>query len=138
MKPLTLSSSTNRDDAYYREEWSFYYTERRRLLIRLVWLVAALLLCFLLFATQVDVHRRLAQMFAIPLVALLLAVPAQWFIFVWNMRTWNCPRCRDSFFTSTFVNNPFGRHCRHCGLVRPKQSEVKKTRNRDELQSRPY
>ena len=137
MNVLTLSSSGHRDDAYYREQWLFYYAERRRLLTRLFWLAGALAVCFLLFLSQVDVHRLVGLMIAAPMVLLLLALLAQWFIFVWTMRTWTCPRCGDSFFTSTFVNNPFGRRCRHCGLVRPRQSEIKEAGNRGEHVSKP-
>ena len=131
MNVLTLSSSGDRDDGYYLEQWTFYYAERQRLLTRLCWLAAALAICFLLFASQADAHRHITQIFVVPLVLLLLATPAQWFIFVWKMRTWTCPRCGESFFTSTFVNNPFARRCRNCGLVRPRKSELTETRSRE-------
>lgn len=124
MDELRLSNSVIRGDQYYREQWSFFYAERRRLLIRLFWLAAGLGVCFLSFATLVDKYPRVAQIFAVPLAILLLALPFQWFHFVWTMRTWNCPRCGEYFFTSTLVNNPFGRRCRHCGIIRPKRSEI--------------
>jgi hypothetical protein len=125
MDVLTLSSPADHDHAYYRERWTLFYTERRRLLTRLLWLAGGVAICFLLFGLLVDLHPRIAQIIAVPLTLLLLALPVQWFVFVWKMRSWTCPRCAERFFTSTMVNNPFGRHCRHCGLVRPRRSEIK-------------
>ena len=127
MDQLRLSNSPVRDDTYYRDEWAFYYAERRRVLTRLISLAGALGVCVLLIlGTQVDKYPRIAQvLLLLPFGLLLILLPLQWFKFVWEFRTWPCPRCRDRFFTSTFVNNPFGRRCRHCGLLRLKKSEVK-------------
>ena len=127
MDQLQLSDSTARSDDYYREEWHFYYAERRRLLIRLLWMAAGLGICLLLlFSSQVDKYPRFAQvLLTLPFGLLLIALPIQWFKFVWELRTWPCPRCAERFFTSAFVNNPFGRRCRHCGLLRLKPSELK-------------
>jgi hypothetical protein len=116
--------SSGREDEYFSEQWSFYYAERRRLLNRMFWLAGGLGVCFLLFAVEIDKNPVVGRLITIPLGLLLLALPAQWFIFVWTMRTWTCPRCGECFFTSTLVNNPFGKRCRHCGLVRPKKSEI--------------
>ena len=124
MNQLGLSNSTQRSDEYYREQWSFYYAERRRLLARMVWLAVGLGIGFLLFIAVGGKHPSLAYILAVPLTILLIALPAQWFIFVWRTRSRTCPRCGEDFFKSTLANNPFGRRCRHCGLVRPKQSEI--------------
>jgi hypothetical protein len=127
MEELRSSDSAGRDDKYYREQWTFYYAERRRLLTRVIWMAGGLGIgLLLLFATHVDKYPRIAQvLLALPIGLLLIVLPLQWFIFVWEFRTWPCPRCADRFFTSTFVNNPFGRRCRHCGLLRLKHSKIK-------------
>ncbi len=124
MNQLGLSNSTQRSGEYYREQWSFYYAERRRLLARIVWLAVWLGIGFLLFIAVAGKHSTLAYILAVPLTILLIALPAQWFIIVWRMRSWTCPQCGENFFTSALVNNPFGRRCRHCGLVSPNKSEI--------------
>ena len=125
MNQLGLCNSAQRSDEYYRDQWSSYYAERRRLLARMFWLALGLSVGFLLFIAVGGRHRPLAFILAVPLTILLIALPAQWFVFVWRMRTWTCPRCGEYFFTSNLVNNPFGRRCRHCELVRLKESEIK-------------
>jgi hypothetical protein len=124
MSELGLSNSAQRSEEYYQDQWSSYYSERRRRLARLFWLAVGLGVGSLLFTVVGGRHRPLAYIVAVPLTILLIAMPAQWFIFVWRIRAWACPRCGEYFFTSTLVNNPFGRRCRHCGLVRPKESEI--------------
>jgi len=123
MDQLKLLNAAERGDEYYREHWSLYYAERRRLLHRVFRLAGALGVLFTLCSWALEKCPPLGYVLAVPTSILLLALPAQWFIFVWRMRTWTCPRCGEYFFTSTLVNNPFGRHCRHCRLVRPKESE---------------
>jgi hypothetical protein len=124
MDALGFSNSAKGSDEYYRDQWISYYAERRGLLARMFWLDVGLGGCFLLFTSVVERHRPLENILAVPLTILLIALPAHWFIFVWRTRAWTCPRCGEYFFTSTPVNNPFGRRCRHCGLVRPKESEI--------------
>ena len=132
MDVLGLSNSAQRGDEYYRGQWHLYYAERRRLLTRMLWIAGALAVAFLLFTEVVGNHQRLAYMLAIPLGILLLALPVQWFIFGWKIGGWTCPRCGEPFFVSTFVRNPLGRSCRHCGLVRPKESDIDHFRYEDE------
>jgi hypothetical protein len=124
MFQLDLSNSAQRDDEYYREQWRAFYTERRRILRRVLWLACGFGVLFSLLFVVLDKHPFLGDVLAVPTVILMLALPAQWFIFLWRMRTWTCPRCGDSFFAPALANNPFGTRCRHCGLVRPKQSEI--------------
>lgn len=124
MDVLGLSNSAQRGDEYYGEQWHLYYVEKRRLLTRMLWMAGGLALGFLLFTEVVENHQLLACILAAPLAILLLALPAQWFIFGWKIGGWSCPRCGEPFFISTFVRNPLGRSCRHCGLARPKESEI--------------
>ena len=124
MDMLGLSSSVQRGDEYYREQWRLYYAERRRLLTRMFWIAGGLGVFFLLFIEVIHKHPTSGYVLAVPGAILLLALPAQWFFFVWKIGGWTCPRCGEYFFISTFVRNPFGRSCRHCGLVRPKESEI--------------
>ena|ERR1039458_919381 len=81
MIQLALSNSAQRGDDYYREQWSAYYSERRRLLTRIFWLVVGLGVGFLLFSAVVEKHQLLANILAVPIVVLMLAFLAQWFIF---------------------------------------------------------
>ncbi len=46
--------------------------------------------------TTIDVVGAVGALF-------LLATAFQWFRFVWTLGGWTCPRCRESFFHSTFV-----------------------------------
>ena len=124
MDQLWLSDSAQRDDAFYREQWSVYYTDRRRFLIRLLWLAGGFAFVFLLCWAAAEKHQRLAYVLAVLYAILLLALFTQWAIFIWKTLGWICPRCGELFFISTLVRNPFGRSCRHCGLVRPKESEI--------------
>jgi hypothetical protein len=124
MDMLGLSNSAQRDDEYYREQWRLYYAERQRLLMRMFWIAGGLGVFFLLFIAVIYKHPTLGNVLAVPGAILLLALPAQWFLFVWRIGGWTCPQCGEYFFSSTFVRNPFGRCCRHCGLARPKESEI--------------
>jgi hypothetical protein len=96
------------------------------------WIVGGLAVGFLLFIEVAENHQLLSSMLAVPLAILLLAFPIQWAIFVWRIGGWSCPRCGEPFFASTFVRNPLGRICRHCGLVRPKESEIDHLHYEDE------
>ena len=133
---LGLSKSAQRDDEYYREQWRAYYAVRRRLLARMFWLAGGLGAIALLFMAipgpVVEQHPLLADMVTVPIVILLLALPALWFIFVWKTGGWICPQCGEPFFISTFVRNPFGRKCRHCKLPRPKESDINEFHFQDE------
>ena len=112
---------------HYREEWSCFYAERRRFLIRLFWFAGGLAVsASLLVATQNDHYPPLILRIAIAVSfgLLLIAVLAQWFLFLWQMANWPCPRCARRFFFSTFAFDPFfTRRCRHCGLLRLKREE---------------
>ena len=124
MDQLWLSDSAQRGDEYYREQWSIYYANRRRSLFRMFSLAGGLCVVHLLQTAEVGKHQLLAYMLAVLLAILVLALFAQWALFVRATSGWTCPRCGDSFFISTLVRNPFGRSCRHCGLARPKESEI--------------
>lgn len=124
MEQLGLSNSAHRSDEYYREQWSSYYAERRRLLNRVICLAFGLGIFFLLFIAVAARHPGARYLLTVPGLILLLALPAQWSLFNWRIVGWTCPRCGEYFFASTFVQNPFGRKCRHCGIVRPRESEV--------------
>lgn len=127
VRELGLSNSAGSGGEVYREEWRFFYAERRRLLIRLLWLAGGLgVFGCLLFTAPVDRFPRVAQItIALPFGLFLIALPVQWFLFVWQMGTWPCPRCAKRFFLSIFAFDPFfGVRCRHCGLLRLRKSEV--------------
>jgi hypothetical protein len=124
MIQLGLSDFAQRDDEYYREQWSAYYSERRRHLARLFWLIGGLGVVFLLFTAVVEKHKLLTNILVVPLAILMLAIPIQWAIFGWKIGGWTCPRCGEFFFASRFARNPLGRTCRHCELARPKKSEL--------------
>jgi hypothetical protein len=124
MDVLGLSNSTQRGDEYYREQWRLYYAERLRLLTRMSWIAGGLGVFFLVFIAVIDKHPTFGNVLAIPGAILLLALPAHWFRFAWRIGGWTCPQCGEPFFISTFVRNPLGRSCRHCGLARPKESEI--------------
>jgi hypothetical protein len=88
------------------------------------WIAGGLAIGFLLFTEVVENHQLLACMLAVPIAILMLALLAQWAIFSVKIGGWICPQCGEFFFASTFVRNPLGRSCRHCGLTRPKASEI--------------
>jgi endogenous inhibitor of DNA gyrase (YacG/DUF329 family) len=129
MDELRQSASAASGDEQYREEWSCFYAERRRLLICLFWFASGLAVsAFLLVATLGDHNPPLVVRIAIAVSfrLLLIALLAWWFLFVWEMATWPCPRCAKRFFLSAFAFNPFfTRRCRHCGLLLLKNAEVK-------------
>jgi hypothetical protein len=136
MDVLGLSSYAQRgDDEYYQEQWHLYYAERRRLLTRMFWIASVLAPVFLL-QSVINNHQLLAAILAVPVVILMFALAAQWFMYGWKIGGWSCPRCGEPFFISTFVRNPLGRSCRHCGLVRPNESEIDHFHYQDE-RSRP-
>jgi hypothetical protein len=118
MDELQQSASAVRGDEDYRSEWSYFYKERRRLLIRLVWLAIGLIVSALLLVnTQGDYHPPLVLRFttAFSFGLFLVAILALWFFFVWEMRTWPCPKCAKRFFVSAFTFDPFfTRRCRNC------------------------
>jgi hypothetical protein len=129
MDELRYSPSAPNTDALYCEEWSCFYAERRRLLARLFWFAAGLAIsAFLFVATQGDHHPPLLVRTAIAssLGLFLIASFAQWFLFVWQMATWPCPRCAKRFFFSILAFDPFfTMRCRHCGLLRLKNAEAR-------------
>jgi hypothetical protein len=129
MDELRPSASAASGDKQYREEWSCFYAERRRLLIRVFWFASALAISALLLVATLGDHYPLLVVriaIAVSFGLLLIALLAQWFFFLWEMATWPCPRCAKRFFLSAFAFDPFfTRLCRHCGLVRLKNAEVK-------------
>ena len=129
MEELRSQGPAASGDELYLEEWRYFYAERRRFLIRLFWFAGALVLsASLLVVTQGDHYPPLVVRIAIAgsFGLLLIAFLAQWFLFVWEMRTWTCPRCTKRFFFSAFAFDPiFASRCRHCGLLRLKGAEFK-------------
>ena len=125
---LDLESRQQSDETDYREQWRFYYAERRRRLRRIALLFAVTGITALLFGLVPDsfVSRQRLLSDAIAAVAGLLwiTIVVQYFVFIWTMGSWECPRCGEAFFASTFVRNPFGSRCRHCRLRRLKESEA--------------
>lgn len=97
MDQLKLLNAVERGDEYYREQWSLYYAERRRLLQRVFRLAGALGVLFALCWWTLEKHPSFGYVLAVPTSILLLAVPAQWFIFVWRMRTWTSAMRRVFF-----------------------------------------
>jgi hypothetical protein len=125
-----LEDITNppRDDQYYLDQWRAYYFERHRYLVRLAWFAAGTaIFCVVtallppLFQEQ---HHGITSALAVVGIGTMLATAVQWFALNWVIGGWSCPRCGERFFRSTFVNNPFGRYCRHCKLRRFTKSEV--------------
>jgi hypothetical protein len=113
---------------FYREDWHTYYVERHRGVARLGLLAAGTSILALLFGLVpnqfIETHHIFSLFVAILSGCLWLAIGVSWFSLIWKMSSWECPHCGQPFFYSTFVRNPFGRHCRHCGLRRLKKSEV--------------
>ena len=129
MDELQPSASAASGDEQYRDEWSCFYAERRRLLIRLFWFASGLAVSALLLVGTLGDHYPplvLRITIAVSFGLLLIAVLAQYFFFLWEMATWPCPRCAKRFFFSAFVFDPFFTpRCRHCGLLRKRNAEVK-------------
>jgi DNA-directed RNA polymerase subunit RPC12/RpoP len=131
IRSVSQTESSNRlvpDDAYYHEDWRLYYAKRRCILRRFGQFAAAAAFIGLLFAVLPESFqvRHLLLMNTTGAVGafFLLATATQWFMFNWTLGGWTCPRCREPFFHSTLVRNPFGTRCRHCNLRRLKKSEV--------------
>ena len=116
------------DDPAYNDDWRRYYAQRRTMVLRGAQSASGACLGALIIATvPFSIQGRYPIAFEIiGFVAALsiLATVFQWFKFNWVLGGWTCPRCRESFFRSTLVRNPFGRRCRHCNLRRPTSSEI--------------
>jgi hypothetical protein len=100
-----------RADESYKEDWRSYYAERQSIIRRLGKYAAgafipALLIAVLPGSLQVQ-HPLLMNAIGAVGMILLLATAFQWFMFNWTLGGWTCPRCREPFFHSTFVRNPF-------------------------------
>ena len=124
MDQLRLSNSAERGDEYYREQWSGYYAARRRLLRRIYSLAGGLVVVFPLNWWLIERQSFLRYVLSASTLILMFALALHWAVFNWRMRAWDCPRCGEYFFASALFANPFGRRCRHCGLVRPKESDI--------------
>jgi hypothetical protein len=116
------------NDSSYEEDWRLYYAQRRNIFKALAGCAAGAAISASIIAVVPDTFqlKHAATMYVVGGVGalFLLATAFQWFRFDWTLGGWTCPRCRDSFFRSSFVRNPFGRHCRRCSLRRPSRSEV--------------
>lgn len=124
---LGLIQEPQQDADYYRDRWREYYAERGRRVARLGLLVgatAALTLLFALVPSSFLTHPAITNAAAAIGGILWLAIGIQWFALNWTMGSWDCPRCGEPFFHSTFVRNPLGISCRHCKLRRLKKSEL--------------
>jgi DNA-directed RNA polymerase subunit RPC12/RpoP len=125
---LNIIEEPNRSPAYYREQWRLYYEERNRRVARLgvlLGITGALALLFALVPNSFQIqHPVFANTIAVIGGVLWLTIGFKWFALNWTMGSWDCPRCGEPFFASTFVRNPFGTRCRHCKLRRLRKSEL--------------
>jgi hypothetical protein len=116
------------NDSSYEEDWRLYYARRRNIFQALTGCAAGAAVSASIIAVVPDTFqlKHSSMMYIVGAVGalFLLATALQWFRFVWVLGGWTCPRCRETFFRSTFVHNPFGRHCRNCNLHRPSSSVV--------------
>jgi hypothetical protein len=116
------------DGTRYEEDWRLYYAQQRNIFQALACCAAGAAISASIIAVVSDTFqlRHTALMFFVGAAEtlFLLVTAFQWFRFVWTLGGWTCPRCRESFFRSSFVRNPFGRHCRHCNLRRPSRSDI--------------
>ena len=122
------SDDSTSNGSSYAEDWRLYYGQRRSIFQALAGCAAGAVVSMSMIAVVPDPFQlqHAATMYVVGAAGalFLLATAFQWFRFVWTLGGWTCPRCRESFFHSTFVRNPFGRYCRHCHLRRPSRSEV--------------
>jgi hypothetical protein len=125
---LEKINDPQKSDEGYVDDWRSYYFERHRYFVRLGRFAAgtAIFLSLIAFvpASFQEQHHRIMNLLAIVGFGTMLATAIQWFALNWVIGGWTCPRCKERFFRSTFVNNPFGRHCRHCKLRRLTKIEV--------------
>ena len=123
-----MMNDATTDEHSYEEDWRLYYAQRRDIIRRLAQCAAGAtivlsLLAMVPDATQASLPTAM-NVLGVMAGLLLFATVAQWFRFMWTLGGWICPRCREPFFHSTFVRNPFGRFCRHCNLRRLASSEI--------------
>jgi hypothetical protein len=124
----TVSNQSMLNDSSYEEDWRLYYAQRQNIMRRFAECAAGATISALIFvivpvSTQ-ERHPITMNVLGAIGAFFLLATAFQWFRFMWTLGGWICPRCREPFFHSTLVRNPFGRHCRHCNLRRLKSSEI--------------
>jgi hypothetical protein len=122
------NDSSTSNDPSYEEDWRLYYAQRRSIFKALAACAvgAAVSASIIAVVPNTTQSKHATTVYVVGAVGalFLLATAFQWFRFVWVLGGWTCPRCRETFFRSTIVRNPFGRHCRHCNLRRPSRSEV--------------
>lgn len=125
---LDIISKPERSPEYYQEQWRLYYEERARKVASLGLLLGITFCLALLFALIPESFKAQHPAFSNSAAALggvlWLAIGIKWFALNWTMGSWDCPRCGEAFFASTFVRNPFGTRCRHCKLRKLKKTEV--------------
>jgi hypothetical protein len=116
-----------RDTDEYPDDWREFYLERRRELRSLgAWflgMVVAGALCVLGGRLFPESHVLVTVVFGTYFVAWLI-MGGKWFVFVWTISSWDCPRCGGRFFNTGWGRNPLARRCMNCKLRRPKASEV--------------
>src|ERR1700735_4617863 len=117
-----MMNDATTDEHSYEEDWRLYYAQRRDIIRRLAQCAAGATIVLSLLAMVPDATQAslppAMNVLGVMAGLLLFATVAQWFRFMWTLGGWICPRCREPFFHSTFVRNPFGRFCRHCNLRR--------------------
>jgi hypothetical protein len=127
----TLFEQPWKDDKYYQDQWTQFYALRKslwhRLFIGLLPFAGAMILVMGIPVQWQANVRFLSMALAILSTFAWLFYVVRFFTVGWQMQSWSCPRCGEPFFIGNGVRNPFARHCRHCGLYRPKQSEVATT-----------
>jgi len=118
-----------KDETYYRDQWVQFYEIRRKALVQLAIGIVPFLITValaggmnLLFSYHAPYFLGITiEIFAI---AAWLYYAFMFFKTTWQYGSWDCPRCGEQFFYGTSERNPFARHCLHCGLRRPRKSEV--------------
>jgi hypothetical protein len=124
----SLFEQSWKDGAYYNEQWTQFYVLRKnlwhRLFLCLLPFVGAMILVMSIPERwQVRVHY-LSELLAILSFVTWIAYVIRFFRVGWQIQSRSCPRCGETFFIGNGIRNPFARHCRHCKLYRPRQSEL--------------
>src|ERR1700676_2966940 len=102
--------------------YAFRKSVWHQLLRALLPFVAAMIL--ITFLPQQWQTSFLSRILAILSFAAWIVYVIRFFTVGWKIQSWDCPRCGEPFFNGKGVRNPLARHCLHCGLYRPKRSEL--------------
>src|SRR4051812_10347982 len=101
-----------RNEFEFADDWRAYYRQRRTILRRLIQFasIAAILIALADSLPEPWAKQHGFAMDAIGGLGALgcIAAVIQWFRLNWVLGGWICPRCREMFFRSSSVRNPFG------------------------------